>query len=93
MKVHNSQSNIKIMIFILICCEYKTANSTGLEQLPLEVLDDPLAHGCCHPVFESEKPMVNKAQHTWIVFEVVEISGTTPLLPEHKPSDPPERGH
>ena len=49
--MHFIQANIEVMIFTLICSEYKTVNSTGLKQLHLKVLDNPLLHGC---LLESE---------------------------------------
>ena len=51
-EMHYIQVNIEVMILTLICSENKTANSTGLKQLHLKVLDDPLPHGCCHPMCE-----------------------------------------
>jgi hypothetical protein len=48
--VHNSQANVEILIFPFVCSENKCADSTGLEQLPLKVLDDLLLHRQCHPI-------------------------------------------
>jgi hypothetical protein len=48
--VHNSHANDEILIFSFVCSENKHAHSTGLEQLPLKVLDDPLLHRQCHPI-------------------------------------------
>src|ERR1700677_1484541 len=49
-EVHDLQTYIEVMVFTLICCQNKAANATGFEQLPLKVLDDPLAHRGCHPM-------------------------------------------
>jgi hypothetical protein len=50
--VHTSQANVEVLIFPLVCCENKGVDSTGLEQLPLKVLDDPFLHRQCHPVMK-----------------------------------------
>ena len=91
MEMHYIQANIEVMIFTLICCENKTANSTGLKQWHLKALDDPLLHRCCHPMCERIVSCSNQGDNdsqTWIGYEVVETPWTIPWQPEHIPPDP-----
>ena len=47
--IYHIQANLQIIVFPFIGCEDKRMYSTGLIQLSLKVLDDPLSHGRCHP--------------------------------------------
>ena len=53
--IHNQmakylQANLEFLVFTLMSCENKGANTTCLMQLPLKVLNHPLPHGWCHSV-------------------------------------------
>jgi hypothetical protein len=71
------QTDLKVMVFTLIRCENKGTDATGLKQLSLKVLDDPLSHGGCHPKCQREMGETNRryyreCQRTWIECAVVE---------------------
>lgn len=90
------QAQIEVMVFTLICCEDQAANPTGLEELPLKVLDEPLAHGCCHSVWdidEVQKYTESSGHHTWLVHCGAEIPQTNLWQPAHILQDPQEIGH